>query len=73
MAAQSFGINIDTQSVFELALNMGITKSGELFNSNVLSTLANKIQVKSILLDDGFCDANILLNYLLSGKMLLVP
>lgn len=73
MAAQSFGISIDTQSVFELAFNMGISKCGEMFSSSALSTLANKIQVKSILLDDGFCDVLILLRYLFSGKMLLVP
>lgn len=73
MAAQSFGISIDTQTVFELAFNMGITKSGELFSSTALSALANKIQMKSILLNDGFSDALILLKYMLSGKMLLVP
>ncbi|KAK4009825.1 UPF0692 protein C19orf54 homolog [Daphnia magna] len=73
MAAQSHGQAIDTDSIFQKALNMGITKKGELFSSFATCELATCIEMKPLLLNDGFHDAEVLLRYLISDKMLLVP
>lgn len=73
MAAQSYGVDVDIKSVFRLALDMGLTKKGEIFSSTAMCALASLIQMKSILLDDGFNDAIVLVKHIISGKMLLIP
>lgn len=73
MAAQSFGLKVTSQSTYQLAVNMGITKSGELFSSTAVCDLAAKLNLTPKLLPEGFSDSRILLGHLIGGKMLLVP
>ncbi len=73
MASQSCGLEIDTHTVFQQALAMGITKRGEIFSSTALCTLATHMKIDATLLNDGFNDVQVLLRILLSGKKLLVP
>ena len=72
MGARALGYRIDCQSVFEKALEMGITKQGEMFNAAALSQLAN-LYVKAMLLDDAFNNVQTILDLLNQGKLLLVP
>lgn len=73
MGAESFGLKISTQSILDLAISMGITKSGELFSAMALCELATQLKLRPTLLPDGFSDYRFLLNSLVSGKLLLVP
>ena len=73
MAAQTLGIKVDTDSIFQQALHMGITKQGELFSSSALCALASHLKINCLLLDNGFSDIQQLLRYFKSGKLLLVP
>ncbi|XP_046458186.1 UPF0692 protein C19orf54 homolog [Daphnia pulex] len=73
MAAQSCGIKVDTDSIFQQAKQMGITKKGELFSSSAVCALANQMNINSVLLNNGFSNIQLLLRYFISGKLLLVP
>lgn len=73
MAVQALGIlSVNCQSVFEKALEMGMTKQGEMFSATALCQLAN-LYVKASLLDNALDNVQVILDLLNQGKLLLVP
>ena len=70
MASKACGLQYDSHTIYK---DMGITKRGEMFSSTALCELATHLKIDTILLNDGFTDAHVLLIHLFSGKMLLVP
>ena len=73
MASKACGLQYDSHTIYKKAVDMGITKRGEMFSSTALCELATHLKIDTILLNDGFTDAHVLLRHLFSGKMLLVP
>ena len=74
MAAQALGHNIDTQSVFEQAVKMGMTKQGEMFSAAALCQLAKDFSIKASMLENSLSNKiQTLLDLLNQGKLLLVP
>lgn len=73
MAGQSYGLKFNTDMIFQMAKSIGVTKYGEIFSSNAMCDLAKKMNLRYALLNEGFIDAQVLLEYILSGKKLLIP
>ena len=74
MGAQALGHRLDSQSVFERAVEMGLTKQGEMFSASALCQLANDFHVKASLLEDVLSNnIQTVLVLLNQGKLLLVP
>ena len=74
MGAQALGHRLDSQSVFKRAVEMGMTKQGEMFSASALCQLANDFHLKASLLEDTLSNSiQTVLDLLNQGKLLLVP
>lgn len=73
MAAQALNVQIDSDVIFQQAVDMGVTKQGEMFCSTAMSDLLNHFNLKNTVRDHGLEDVQSILRVLCEGKLLLVP
>jgi len=73
MAAESLGLSVDIELLFNKAKQMGITKQGEMFRATDLCKLANCFNIHSVSSEGILNNSEVILDLLNCGKVLLIP